>query len=313
MIPYRSGIVRITPLDSKFSPIHEQAYTTSRDFLTSTQRGTTYSYETFHNASGEASDYIATRRETLALTTQIYDPRFDAIVSGKELSTTELTTLRDVQFFLPKGSTKCIFNDTLAYPAQSSDGKFHFEVRDSYGNLYEQVDGTPSENQYKYIPSLYSIEFSPKDYDRVFTCVYYTKNQNQEAYSYSPFFKNKVFMIEAFGEMQCASNGVKQMCYTCIKRATISGEISGITRQKSISNAITYNFYSAPVKRGESACIELFESAEHNYVSGSAAPLLSDLGVLYYENENVMTLTNNGVLVIAFDTMLDDSGTLKFS
>lgn len=313
MIPYRAGIVRITPLDSNFEPIYDKAYTTARDFLTSTQRSTSYSYETFHTSNGDACDYITQRRENITLTTQIYDPRFDALVSGKELVGTEMLSIRDIEISIPAGSTSYIFNDTLAYPAASSDGKVYLEIRDANGNKYDRVYTSPSEYQYRYNQSTYSLEFSPQNCARVFSCVYYIKNQNQEAYASITTLKNKLFMIEAFGEMQSASNGIKQVCYTCIKRATVSSDITGITRQKSIDNKITYSFSSAPVKRGESPCIEMIEPVEHNYVFCQLLPILSDLGILYYENENVITLDDNGILLVEYTPNLDDSGILRFS
>ena len=313
MIPYRAGIVRITPLDSNSNPLYDKSYTTARDFLTSTQRSTSYSYETFHTSNGDACDYITQRRENITLTTQIYDPRFDALISGKELVGTEMLSIRDIQISLPAGFTSYIFNDTLAYPAASSDGEIYLEIRDAAGNKYNRVYTSPSEYQYRYNQDTYRLEFSRESYARAFSCVYYIKNQNQEAYASISTLKNKLFMIEAFGEMQSASNGIKQVCYTCVKRATVSSDITGITRQKSIDNKITYSFSSAPVKRGESPCIEMIEPIEHNYDYSSVTPTLSGSGVLYYENQTVITLNDDGILVIECNPKLNDSGILYFS
>lgn len=258
MIPYRAGIVRITPLDSNSNPLYDKSYTTARDFLTSTQRSTSYSYDTFYTSNGDASDYITQRRENITLTTQIYDPRFDALVSGKESVGSPIQSIKDVEIVLSNGSFQYIFTDPDFYPAASSDGEIHLEIRDPAGNKYTETSASPSVGQYRYNSASHTIEFSENEEARDFYCVYYVSIPNQESYSDSTILKNQIFMLEVYGEMQSASNGSKQTCYTCIKRASISGELNGITRQKSINNAITYTFSSAPAKRGESPCIELF-------------------------------------------------------
>lgn len=260
MIPYRAGIVRITPLDSNFNPMYDKSYTTARDFLISTQRSTSYSYETFYNSNGDASDYITQRRENITLTTQIYDPRFDALVSGKEPVRAPVPSIKDIEIVLSDGSFRYIFTTPDLYPVASDDGKFHLEIRDPAGNKYTETSGSPSVGQYKYNSSAYTIEFSENEETRNFYCVYTANAPIQESYSNNTALKNQIFMIEAYGEMQSASSGAKQACYTCIKRASISGELAGVTRQKSINNAITYTFSSAPFKRGQYPCVEVFES-----------------------------------------------------
>ena len=258
MIPYRAGIVRITPLDSNLSPMYDECYTTARDFLTSTQRSTSYSYETFYNSNGDASDYVTQRRENLTLTTNIYDPRFDALISGKESTREAIRSIKDLEISLSAGSSYYIFEDPSFYPSQSDDGKVHLEIRDSYGNKYSEVSSSPSSGQYKYNSITHTVQFSKEDYGRSLYCVYYVQLPAYESYGQSSTIKNKVFMIEAYGEMQSASTGVKQASYPCLKRATLSSELTGVTRQKSVSNAITYSFSSAPFNRGESPCVELF-------------------------------------------------------
>lgn len=260
MIPYRAGIVRITPLDSSFSPLYDQAYTTGRDFLTSTQRSTSYSYETFYNSNGDASDYITQRRENITLTTQIYDPRFDALISGKESVEASTPTLKDIEITLSSNSFSYIFNEEQLFPCKSSDGEYHFEIRDYFGVSYKRVISNPSDYEFTYDNITKKLEFSKSEFARNLTCVYYTTDKSKELYQDSPTVKNNVFMIEAFGEMQSASSGIKQACYTCIKRVTLSGELTGVSRQKSINNAISYTFSSAPFKRNESPCVEIFEN-----------------------------------------------------
>lgn len=258
MIPYRAGIVRITPLDSNFNPVYENSYTTARDFLTSTQRSTSLSYSTLYNSNGDGYDYITQRRENLTLTTQIFDPRFDAIISGKKLVKSTVQSIKDIEIVLPAGSTYYAFLDETYYPVESPDGSVHLEIRDASGTKYNKTNANPDSAQYVYMPQTHTIEFSKEDYDRILSCVYYVNVESQEAYNPNPLLDNDVFMVEAYGEMQSASNGQKQVCYTCIKRATMSGELTGVTRQKSISNQISYTFVSAPIRRGDSVCTELF-------------------------------------------------------
>lgn len=258
LIPYRAGIVRVTPLDSNFNPIYDKSYTTDRDFLTSTQRSTSYSYETFYNSNGDPTDYISQRRENLTLTTQIRDPRFEALISGKELAIQPIPFLVDLSFYVDPHSSYYQFQNPSSYPNESNDKHIHIEIRDVFGNRYVESSSPRSENEFKYDQAQHRIEFFPTDSTRLLHCSYYTVGSEQESYEHESIIKNNVFMVEAYGEVQSASSGEKQACYTCIKSCTLSGELSGLALQKSINNSISYTFASYPFKRGESPCTEIF-------------------------------------------------------
>lgn len=254
MIPYRAGIVRITPLDSSFNPILSQTYTTQRDFLTSTKRSTTFSYDTSYNINGEPSDYISNKRENLEVTTQIFDPRFDALVSNKSSIFSENPRLTDITIVLNPGKSEYTLSqfDKTPYDVDL------IEIRDSYGNALRLNQALTNDNDFYYDASTRTFSFYPSESYRVFHCSYHCQEIIQEAYASNSIIKNSVFMLEAFGEMMIASNGVKQGYYTLIQRATINGDITGGTRKKGIDSPITYNFSATQVKRGASPCYESF-------------------------------------------------------
>lgn len=254
MIPYRAGIVRITPLDSSFNPILSQTYTTQRDFLTSTKRSTTYGYDTSYNINGEPSDYISSKRENLEVTTQIFDPQFDALVSNKSSIVYDSPRLADITIVLNPGKTEYTLSEFDRSPSDLDS----IEVRDSYGKALRLNQALTNENDFYYDQATRTFSFYPMNTYRIFHCSYHCHEPVQEVYASNPIVKNNVFMLEAFGEMMVASNGIKQGYYTLIPRATINGDITGGTRKKGVDASITYNFSSTQVKRNSSPCYESF-------------------------------------------------------
>lgn len=254
MIPYRAGIVRITPLDDNLSPIHSQVYTTQRDFLTSTKRSTTFSYDTSYNVNGEPSDYITNRRENLELTTQIFDPRFDALVGNKTSISYDVPRLVDITIVLEPG----VSSYTLPSNERSPYDLDTIEIRDASGYGLRLNQAVTNEDDFYYYEDYRQFVFYPSDSYRIFHCIYHCYESSQESYASNSVLKNTVFMVEAFGEMYVASNGNKQGYYTVLPRATLNGELTGGTRQKGIDAQITYSFSSTQVKRGTSPCYESF-------------------------------------------------------
>lgn len=263
LIPMRSGVVRITPLDRNFKPMFDKSYTTARPFLTSTQYTTSRTSETLPNGNGSDKDFPTDERHNLAVVTQVFDPKFQSIISGSEILTNALPMLNDITV-TPNDEGAFIFPTDATPVAPPEDTKPHFEIRDSYGNLLtESTEETLDVDTYKYDADTKTLTFSTSMANVDLSCVYYVSRTNVEAYQASPILRNTVFMIETFGEMRSASTEETIKCYQKMPRATLSGDLPNITTQKSISAAITYNFQSAPVPQGTSAFIQEF-SAETN-------------------------------------------------
>lgn len=256
LIPMKSGIVRLTPLDNNFRPIFSQSYTTPRPFLTTTQVTTTRTSETLPNGNGSDKDFPTDERHGLALTTQTYDPKFHALLSGSEIVETPLPILNDITVTPSDTGT---YTFTANEPiASAEDGKIHLEIRDSYGNLLTETTDAVSAGTYKYDADTKTLTFDTSMANVALSCVYYRAATNGEAHQASPILRNKLFMVEIFAEMRSASTEEVVRYFAKMPRATVSGDIPRVTTQKSISAAITYNFQSAPVPEGTSAFYESF-------------------------------------------------------
>ena len=257
LIPLKAGIVRITPLDANGNPEYKNAVTTQRNFLTSTQVTTTRTSETLANGNGSDKDFPTDEKFNLALVTNIFDQKFHNVVAGNKVASEILPVLYDTTITVP-GSAEYTVDLTDKEPAASPDGKYYFEIRDSYGNALEQVDDSVAEGKFKYDSDLKTLTFDASSANMSYSCVYYVAAANGEAYESNPILSNPQFMIEVYGEMQSANYGGTTLLYERMLRATVSGDIPNVTSQKSISSPITYNFASAPVPQGKSAFYQSF-------------------------------------------------------
>lgn len=258
LIPMKAGIVRVTPLDANGNPITEKAYSTKRDFLTSTQVTTTRTSETLANGNGSDKDFPTDEKYTLALVTNTYDPKFHKMISGDLSEESPEPVLFDTTISVPS-ETPYEVDLTDNPPVASADGKFYLEIRDSYGNAFTQADATvESEYQFKYTDSTHKLTFHESAAGLNLSCVYYIAGTNGEAYKSNPILQNPQFQIEIMGETRSADTGESIRYYAKMLRGVVSGDIPRVTTQKSISNAITYNFASAPVPQGLSAFYDSF-------------------------------------------------------
>lgn len=297
LIPYRAGAVKLTPLDNDYNPIYSESYTTSRDFITSTQRSTTFAYETHYNANGEASDYISQRRESLILTTQTFDPKLDAMLLDKSALKSSLPVLIYTDIILSPSMPYYKFDEQYGVPVALSDGLMHIEVRDNSGLRYAQVSEAPSDGQFSYNPETHMMRFSQSAASQQIRCSYYIYPKVQETYCSSTIVKNRVFMVEVFGELMSASNESKQLCYTKIERATLSGETKGVVRKKGVSEERSYTFVSAPVRRGEPAVFESFSvlsGTQPSFVNFN--PILDDAGTAITDKLEYPSLSPSGLM-----------------
>lgn len=258
LIPMKAGIVRVTPLDANSNPIYAEAYSTKRDFLTSTAITTTRTSETLANGNGSDKDFPTDEKYTLAVVTNTYDPKFHKLISGDLSEESPTPVLYDTTISVPP-DTAYEVDLTDMPPVESDDGKFHLEIRDSYGNVFTQTDSTvESEYQYKYEDSTHKLTFHESAAGLNLSCVYYIAGTDGEAYKSNPVLQNPQFQIEIMGETRSADTGESIRYYAKMLRGVVSGDIPRVTTQKSISNAITYNFASAPVPQGMSAFYDSF-------------------------------------------------------
>lgn len=266
LIPLRAGIVRLTPLDSDGKPVRASAITTRRDFVTSTQVSTTRSTETLANGNGQDMEKPLDETFNFALNTNVFDPKFHKTLQGLLLvADGEVKPfLNDITITPIKDTANATFTFTGEdeKPATQEGEKYFFEIRDSYGNLFEEAVSAESLTgmQYYYDADTFKMSF-PTDYaDTSLSCVYYIKGDGAEGYKANPTLTTPQYMLEVFAEMQSASSGEIVDYYAYMPRAISTGDLPNVTSQKSITNAITYNFKSAPVPEGVSPFEEYFRN-----------------------------------------------------
>lgn len=257
LIPMKAGIVRVTPLDANGNPIYAEAYSTKRDFLTSTATTTTRTSETLANGNGSDKDFPTDEKYNLAVVTNTYDPKFHKLISGDLSEESPTPILYDTTISVPP-STAYEVDLTDMPPVASADGKFYFEIRDSYGNPYEQTEDEVAEGKFKYEDGTKKLTFDASAAGLNLSCVYYIAGTAGEGYKSNPVLQNPQFQIEIMGETRSADTGESIRYYAKMLRGVVSGDLPRVTTQKSISNAITYNFSSAPVPQGMSAFYDSF-------------------------------------------------------
>lgn len=261
LIPLKAGIVRVIPLDAEGTPMYAKAITTKRNFLTSTAITTTRTSETLPNGNGSDKDYPTDEKYNLALVTQTFDPKFHNTVAGMLVSSSPANILRDTTITVG-GAEEYSVDLTNDEPAASPDGKYYFEVRDSYGNLWEQTDDEVAEGQFKYDNMTHKLSFDATAANKQFSLVYYVAGTGGEAYEANPVLQNPQFRIEIYGETQSAESGNTVLYQAIMPRAVVTGDLPNVTTQKSINATLTYNFASAPVPQGMSAFQQIFKQVE---------------------------------------------------
>lgn len=256
LIPYRSGVVIITPIGTNGNPDYSKSYSTARPFLTSTQLTTTKEYETLPNGNGSDKDYPTSEKHNFAVVTQVYDYTFHNIVAGREVVETLKPVPRDTTITVKKVLEAYEVDLTANEPAPMEDGKYYFIVKDVNGNKLEQTTEEATAGKFKYDSGTKKLSFSADAENLSFSLTYWVAAKEAVAYKSSALPKNQEFLIETFGELQSAETGELFMKQTRLERVTVSGDIPDITKQKSINAPITYNFQTAPMPVGESVLYE---------------------------------------------------------
>lgn len=259
LIPLKAGILRLTLLDANGDPLFANPYSTQRNFLTSTQVSTTRASETLANGNGSDKDYPTSETYTLTLVSNIFDQKFHNYLAGSIKPATLLPILYDTTITVPS-ATPYEIDLTSKPPVAMSDGKYYFEIRDSFGNMFTQPsDGeTLGEGKYSYDPDTKKLTFDATSAGKSYSCVYNVAAPNGEAFAANPILSNPQFRLEVYGEMQSANYGGTTLLYEMMPRATVSGDLPNVTTQKSISAPITYTFASAPVPQGVSPFYQSF-------------------------------------------------------
>lgn len=265
LIPLRAGIVRLTPLDANGTPIRSAAITTKRDFLTSTQVSTTRNTESLANGNGQDMEKPLDETFNFALNVNVFDPKFHKTLQGFLLVNDgeEKPFLNDITVIPTKAEANATFKFTDEdAPVAVDNGKYYFEIRDAYGNLLESNESSSSlaEGKYHYDPDTKTLSFAESYADVALSCVYYITGAGAEGYKANPVLSTPRYMLEVFAEMQSASSGEVVDYYAFMPRAISTGDLPNVTSQKSITNAITYNFKSAPVPEGVSPFEEYFRN-----------------------------------------------------
>lgn len=259
LIPAKAGVVRVTPYNKDGTKALDKAYTTKRNFLTSTQVTITRTSETLPNGNGADKDYPTDEKYNLAVITQTYDPKFHSIISGRSAVATVLPILYDTSVVVPAETYEVNLTDKPPVSAHGSEEPV-IEVRDVYGNLLTK-ETSPAEGKYKYDPDTKKLTFDASAEGKTFSLVYYVDGSSGEAYESSDIITNPEFMIEVFAEVQSAETGAIENYYAKIEKAVVSGDLPHVMSQKSINNAITYNFSSAPVAKGVKPFYDSFTPA----------------------------------------------------
>lgn len=277
IIPYRAGVVIITPLDENKRPMYTRSVATEYEFLTSTQTSVTRTMETLANGNGQDKDFVTDERYTLTVIGNTMNPVFHGVVTGRietlptdelvptdvtfNLSTTKPTTGSYLEIKFGTGE------DFEAIPAANEDGEYNFVVEDSYGNPLVRKD-TPVFGAYSYDSDTKALQFSEEYVGAAIRIIYYYKVSNALRYDSNPILQQPEFQIQTFGLVSSASTSEKYMAITTLKRCTATGDITDQTTQKSKSAPITYTFQSSPVPDGVSVYSQVFAP-----VAGTAASI----------------------------------------
>lgn len=259
IIPYRAGVVILTPLDANKKP-GPYSVATEYDFLTSTQTSITRNYETLANGNGQDKDYITDETYTLTVIGNTYNPVFHGTVTGrletlpdKTLIPTEIN--HNLSSTVEEGETLGITfgtdGDYTTLPAADSEGNVNFIVEDSYGNTLVRLD-KPEHGAYSYDADSKTLQFSDDYAGALIRVIYWYEDTNSIQYSSNPIIQQPEYRIEVFGQSQSASTGDTYEVVTILERATASGDVTDQMTQKSKSAPITYTFTSTPVPPGVS-------------------------------------------------------------
>lgn len=260
IIPFRAGVVVVTPLDANKNPMYERSVATEYNFLASTQIVITRTTETLENGNGEAKDFILDEKYTLTVTANVFNPIFHNTVTGR-IETLPDKVLAPDEFTqsLPTtvetgGTLKIGFGtgkDHEIVPAADENGSYNFVVEDSYGNVLIRSE-TAELGTYVYDSDTKELQFSSDYKGESIRVIYWYEETSALVYKSNPVLTQPEYQIDIFGLSSSAQSGATIKVYQQLLRASVSGDVNEMTTQKSRSAPITYTFQSTPVPSGQS-------------------------------------------------------------
>lgn len=277
IIPYRAGVVILTPLDANKKPDYSKSVATEYDFLTSTQTSVTRESETLANGNGQDKDYTTSETYTVTVIGNTYNPIFHAVVTGRiETLPTKTLVPTEINYNLPatvpeSGSLGISFGadgDFTTKPAADDDGNYNFIVEDSYGNVLVRRD-TPEHGAYSYDTDTSTLEFSNDYTAALIRVIYWYEDTDSIQYASNPILQQPEYQVQIFGLSQSASTGDTYKVITTLKRATATGDVTDQMTQKSKSAPITYTFSSTPVPEGVSVYTQILTPVSSSDGSGA--------------------------------------------
>lgn len=280
-IPYRAGIVVVTPLDVNDRPDYTKSVATTENFLASTQVTTARTTENIETGNGGTMEFVNTETHTLNITGNTFSPIFHAVVAGQieEFPQKELvldrqevslpTTLNEgADLQITFGTTGEIKRE----PGADADGNYNFIVNDSYGNDLVRTDSTPEKGSYKYDADKKAIILSDDYKGATMRIVYWYEDTGTVTYRSNPIIQNKKFRVQTLGLTQDDKGNTYKVMET-LERATVSGDLTEQAKQVSRSAQVSYAFVTAPVPEGVSAykkTMTLYQGATTDTVGDAA-------------------------------------------
>lgn len=266
LIPYEAGIVIVAPLDDNKRPDFSRAVATERNYLSTTQTSVTRSTEDLENGNGADKTFITDERYELEITSNVYNPDFHALVTGRLESLPEKVLLpMEANALLPTDTTadmEIAFGANTSrplVPAADKDGRYNFIVSDSIGNRLSPTDATtPQNGEYHYDADTKALQFSTDYAGQSMRVIYYYASTDSYVIKNNPIIQQPEFYVQVMGIVQDADANTKYRVVTTLQRATLTGDISEQPTQKAKSAPITYTFQSAPVPECMSVYSQVF-------------------------------------------------------
>lgn len=265
LIPYRAGVVILTPLDANKKPDYSKAVATEYDFLTSTQTSVTRTTESLPNGNGQDKEYVTDESYTVTVIGNTYNPVFHAVATGRiESLPDEVLVWEQFTYNLPEtvaegGVLEITFGEGKnheALPAADADGNYNFIVEDSYGNTLTRSKQAVV-GSYVYDEDTQALQFAGDYKGAAIRVIFQKASTDALVYTSNPILQQPEYQVDVFGVSMSAGTDDKYQVITQIKRATVTGDVSDQTTQKAKSAPITYTIKSTPVPEGVSVYTQI--------------------------------------------------------
>lgn len=280
LVPYEAGTVVVTPIDTNtFRPIYDQSVMTQHNFLASTQVTESTTTEEIENGNGSNATVVNSKQWSLTVTSNVMNIVFDNFVRGnieklpdKVLAFSEFTyqlptTVPEDGLSITFGANK----DREPVPAAEDSGEYWFIVEDSFGNPLVRLD-TPQHGAYSWDADTKTISFSADYAGAAIRVMYRYATTDSIQYESNPVLSQRLFQIDTYGTTVDLTTNEKVYKHERLVRASLSGDVSGLTGQKSRSTSITYTFNSQAVPAGVSAySSDWHKITDSNAGSGNAS------------------------------------------